>query len=103
MNCHVYARDHAAAATLNRAVLKVVRESGAFPPNAPELSDYWFNLGELLTEQAAGFARGGRQLIQRKYEKEARQAFKECWEIRKVAFGEEHVKTRAAARGMESK
>ncbi|RUS33140.1 hypothetical protein BC938DRAFT_472892 [Jimgerdemannia flammicorona] len=100
MNCYVYEGDHNAAVALNRRVLAMVEGAGAFPPNAPEVSDYWFNLGELLMEQAGEHKKAKKMTLQKKCEKEGKQAFRNCWEIRKVAFGEGHAKTAAAEKRM---
>lgn len=52
MNCCNYQEDLEASIKYNRLILKKMEESSVYPPNYPEVSDFWFSLGETMEKLA---------------------------------------------------
>ena len=70
------------------------------PPCWPELSDFIYRLGEILELASRAMLMGISSLVTETENKNAKElmieaadAFKECFEMRVVAFGSSHSKT----------
>lgn len=93
MNCKRYNNDLKGAIQVNKAILDMMQkyaEEGSLPSNTSEISDFWQNLGELYTKMAQGKS----SLLEKKWQKEAKNAYQQAYQIRLIVFGQEHPKTK---------
>lgn len=95
MNCKRHQGDLKGAIEVNKNILVMMEqyaEVGLLPANTPEISDFWQNLGELCDKMASESTRS--VVLEKKWLKEARNAFSHALKIRAVVFGKNHPKTK---------
>ncbi|KAI9473627.1 MAG: hypothetical protein EXX96DRAFT_508366, partial [Benjaminiella poitrasii] len=96
MNCQRYTGDLKGAIETNKTILFMMEqyaEQGSLPANTSEISDFWQNLGELSLKMVNELS-GRSFVLEKKWRKEAKDAFTKALKVRKVVFGKEHAKTR---------
>lgn len=100
MNCLRHEQDIAAAIDVNRFIIRVLEEHAKLdlPRNTAEISDFWLNLGELCDIMANHCRAAGRRTLEKRWFREAREAFQNAAQVRAVVFGPDHPKTKYAQR-----
>ncbi|KAL0089241.1 hypothetical protein F4703DRAFT_1733874 [Phycomyces blakesleeanus] len=100
LNCLRHQDNIKGAIEVNRTILDVLDEHAkqSLPDKTAEISDFWQNLGELCDAMAEQCRVSGRQPLQKKWYKEARDAYSQAAKVRAVVFGPEHPKTQFVER-----
>ncbi|KAI9032883.1 hypothetical protein CLU79DRAFT_728498 [Phycomyces nitens] len=95
LNCFRHQDNLKGAIEVNRTILGVLDEHSkqSLPDKTAEISDFWQNLGELCDAMAEQCRISGRQPLQKKWYKEARDAYSQAAKVRAIVFGPEHPKT----------
>ena len=96
MNCKRRMGNLTGAIEVNKSILTLMKqysEVGLLPENTAEISDFWQNLGELCDKQATE-AKSRSSVLEKKWLKEARNAFSHALKIRCIVFGKNHPKTK---------
>ncbi|KAI9257238.1 hypothetical protein BDA99DRAFT_584955 [Phascolomyces articulosus] len=93
MNCLRHNQDINAAINVNRYIIETMEAHAKenLPRNTPEISDFWQNLGELCELMAS--KNSDRAALNKRWKKEAREAFDHAARVRAVVFGPDHPKT----------
>ncbi|CAO3589910.1 unnamed protein product [Absidia cylindrospora] len=95
MNCLRYENDLKCAADVNRMILDFMQQQAKLhlPENTSEVSDFWQNLGELCDSVAKDYRSSNRIPLEKKWNKDARNAFDQAAKVRSIVFGPDHPKT----------
>lgn len=98
MNLLRRSQDIKGAIDMNRLILECLEEHAklSLPKNTPEISDFYQNLGELCDLMAEKCRLSGRAPLERKWQKEAKDAFANAAKVRSVVYGADHPKTKHA-------
>ncbi|KAI8391649.1 uncharacterized protein BYT42DRAFT_557594 [Radiomyces spectabilis] len=96
MNCLRRLNDIKGAVEVNRFIINLLEEHAKqhLPENTAEISDFWQNLGELADVLAEQYRGLGRAPLEKRWFKEARQAFTQAASIRSIVYGADHPKTK---------
>jgi SET and MYND domain-containing protein len=95
MNCLRYENDLKCAVDVNKMILDFMEQQAKLhlPENTSEVSDFWQNLGELCNSLAKEYRLSNRIPLEKKWHKDARNAFDHAAKIRSIVFGPSHPKT----------
>lgn len=99
MNCCISLNDLDTAAKLNRNLISRLETMAAIP-NAMR-SDWYVNIGDILSETAGRHVAGGHPALGKKSRAEARTAYKHAVELRAIAYGSQHPRTKAVERKLQ--
>ncbi|KAI7860712.1 hypothetical protein BDC45DRAFT_600531 [Circinella umbellata] len=94
MNCLRHSQDINAAINVNRYIIETMEAHAKenLPKNTPEISDFWQNLGELCQLMAS--KNSDRVPLNKRWRKEAKEAFDHASQVRSIVFGPDHPKTK---------
>ncbi|KAI8093892.1 uncharacterized protein BX664DRAFT_379003 [Halteromyces radiatus] len=94
MNCLRYENDIKRAADINKIILDFMQEQAKqhLPEYTSEVADFWQNLGELCDSLATQY-RHSLPPLEKKWNKDARNAFTQATKVRSIVFGPNHPKT----------
>ncbi|KAI8378456.1 hypothetical protein BD560DRAFT_390483 [Blakeslea trispora] len=104
MNCKRHNGDLKGTIDVNKSILDLMEqyaELGGLAGDTSEISDYWQNLGELCQKMAKE-TQGRSSVLEKKWIKEAKNAFTEALRMRSIVFGKNHPKTLLVQEAIES-
>ncbi|KAI9209539.1 uncharacterized protein BJ171DRAFT_453684 [Polychytrium aggregatum] len=102
MNCSMKERNFKDASGYIQEIIRTMEGSHVMPANWPELSDFYYHLGDVEEIRAKAIEAGLETGLETGLEGSksaddcygvSLDAFRKCWDMRKVAFGAEHAKT----------
>jgi len=76
-----------------KEIVEAMTSSQIYPPIHHELADFLCHLGELFGNCAIEKKKENNTILERRFAKDSKDAYKRCLEMRKIVFGENHVKT----------
>lgn len=96
MNSKRHSGNLKGAIEVNKSILEMMQkyaDEGLLPAHTSEVSDFWQNLGELCNKMA-NESKGKSSILEKKWQKEAKQAFNQAYQVRSIVFGKDHPKTK---------